>query len=216
MLIEYLPTFDYFNHFVTWNPNDKILDFGSNCGNLLKSNPGIIKENNYTGIDIDHGSILTGQELFPSAKWVSYNRRNPAYNFNGENILPPLDDTYDLIVSYSVFSHTTFEDMIELLDYLYGRLNPKGKIYFTFCNVGKSYCVEWFRNRRVNCDLVPKKNLVYLVDNKVSYTEPTEPCIHFVAFYQAEWLLEKLKKFNPKINPAPIYWIQDCIEIVKN
>lgn len=216
MLIEYLPTFNYFNHFVQWNPNNKILDFGSNCGNLLKSNPGILKESNYTGIDVDEGSILEGRRLFPNATWVSYNRHNPAYNPTGDNTLPTLEDTYDLIVSYSVFSHTTFEDMVELLDYLYSRLNTNGRIYFTFCNVDNKSCVEWFRNRRVDCDPVPNCNVVYLVNNKVTFSKPIEPCIHFVAFYNQEWLLDKLKKFNPKINPAPLPWIQDCIEIVKN
>lgn len=215
MFQEYLPTFYYFNYFVSWNTDFKILDFGCNSGNLLKSNPSIIKHTNYTGIDVDNAAILEGRNLFPKATWYSYNRRNPVYNFTGDNSLPNLKDTYDLILSYSVFSHTTKEDMLELLEYLYNRLNGNGKIYFTFCNVNNNNCVEWFRNRRTDCDQIPISNLVYLINNKVSFTVPTEHCEHFVTFYDSNYLLNILRKFNPKINPAPDNWIQDCIEITK-
>ena len=38
MLMEYLPTSDYFSNFLEWNTEQTILDFGSNWGNLLRSN----------------------------------------------------------------------------------------------------------------------------------------------------------------------------------
>lgn len=215
MLQEYIPTFYYFNHFVSWDRNYKILDFGSNSGNLLKSNPGIIKHTNYTGLDVDHDAILEGQLLFPKATWYSYNRYNPVYNFTGDNSLPILKDTYNLILSYSVFSHTSIEDMLELVEYLYSRLEENGKIYFTFCNVNNRNCVEWFRNRRIDCDQVPDSDFVYLVDNKVTYSVPTNTCQHFVSFYNSDWIFNKIKKYNPKIYTAPENWIQDCVEIIK-
>jgi cyclopropane fatty-acyl-phospholipid synthase-like methyltransferase len=216
VLIEYIPTFNFFSKFTEFKPNANILDFGSNCGNLLKSSSDKIKPENYTGIDVDKDAILEGQRLFPTARWVWYNRRNPAYNPTGVNVLPELDNKYDLIISYSVFSHTTFEDMIETLDYLYECLTSGGKILFTFCNVENDDCVEWFRTKRKTCDLIPKDNFVYLVENKIAYEGPLDSCIHFVAFYKSSWLLNKLSKFEPKINTAPKPWLQDCIEITKN
>jgi len=117
MIIEYIPTFYYFSHYVDWKQEYKILDFGSNCGNLLKSSRGKINPKQYTGIDVDADSITEGKRLFPTANWVYYNRQNPAYNPDGENILPTLNEKYDLIISYSVFSHTSVEDMIETVEY---------------------------------------------------------------------------------------------------
>lgn len=216
MFQEYIPTFYYFDHFVNWNKDFKILDFGSNSGNLLRSNPGIIDHNRYTGIDIDHEAIIEGQQMFPNANWCSYNRHNPVYNFSGDNSLPDLKDNYDLILSYSVFSHTSLEDMLELVDYLYSLLNANGKLYFSFCNINNKNCVEWFRNRRIDCDEIPYSNLIYLVNNKISYNFPKVQCEHFVAFYDPDYLCDKLKKFQPKINPAPNDWIQDCVEISKS
>ena len=51
MLMNQIPTSDYFSNFLEWNTEQTILDFGSNCGNLLLSNK-IINDNQYTGIDV--------------------------------------------------------------------------------------------------------------------------------------------------------------------
>jgi SAM-dependent methyltransferase len=212
MLIEFIPTFDYFSNFVKPELTTKILDFGSNCGNYLKSSPIPL---DYTGIDVDQGAIEEGQKLFPNSTWLWYNRYNPAYNSTGERVLPKIDDEFDLIISYSVFTHMTIDDTEELLDYLYSILKPGGKLCFSFCDVDNRHCVEWFRSRRTRCDPIKTDDFIYLVNNRVSIVEPTEPCIHFVAFYNRAWLLEKLKRFNPVAYNVPEGWLQDCILIVK-
>jgi SAM-dependent methyltransferase len=215
MLIEFLPTFKYFSTYTKWNTNQNILDFGSNCGNLLKSCNGAIIENQYTGIDVDLDSIQDGKINFPDAKWVWYNRYNPVYNKNGKDVLPELDNTYDLIVSYSVFSHTTESDMVELVDYLYNQLLPGGTMLFTYCNVDNAACVEWFRARRVDCDIIPRKNVVYLANNKVSDNISDENCINFVTFYKENYILDVLKKYNPLSLKPTHGWFQHCIKISK-
>lgn len=212
MLIEYIPTFNYFSAFVTPTSTSKVLDFGSNCGNYLKSSPISL---DYTGIDVDQGAIEEGQRLYSDSTWIWYNRYNPAYNSTGERVLPTIDKTFDLIISYSVFTHMTIEDSEELLDYLYSILEPGGKLCFSFCDIDNRVCVEWFRARRIDCDPVDTNNFVYLVNNRVSQVEPAEPCIHFVAFYKRAWLLERLKRFNPVAHNVPAGWLQDCILIVK-
>ena len=216
MLIEYIPTFKYFSMFHTFTKDQKILDFGSNCGNFLKSNPNVIPLHHYTGIDVDIQAIEEGRKLFPESNWVWYNRKNPAYNPTGQAVLPNVDQNFDVVVSYSVFSHTSFEDTFELIEYLYSKINKGGKILFSYCDVENQLCVEWFRNRRVNPDQIPISDYVYLVENKVLYSEPIAACEFFVAFYRGSWLEEKLQKFNPKRNPAPAPWIQDCIILTKN
>jgi 2-polyprenyl-3-methyl-5-hydroxy-6-metoxy-1,4-benzoquinol methylase len=215
MLIESFPSFRYFEKYVTCDQNTKILDFGSNWGNYINSNPAVFDNKNYTGLDVDHHAITEGKRLFPEANWIWYNRYNPVYNPTGERVLPELDSTFNLVISYSVFTHMPLEDMLEILDYLYDHLSPGGKICFSYCNIDNPICVSWFRERRENCDPVDSQDYVYLINNKTSLEPPVEPVRHFVAFYKTEWLLEKLSKFNAVSEPPHNVWFQDAIIITK-
>lgn len=210
MNIEYIPTFSYFSKFVD-NWNVSVLDFGSNDGNLIRSSFGNIKESNYTGIDVDKEALEIGMSNFPSATWVHYNRYNPVYNAKGINALPHIPKRTDLIISYSVFTHITMEDSIEIIDHLMKYVD--GKMYFTYCNVENTKCVEWFRNRRVDCDNIPLLDCVYLADNKVVDGYPNNQCTHFVSFYKPQFILEKFSKYNPKVYSPPVGWVQDCVEL---
>lgn len=212
MIIEYIPTFRYFSNFVNVLPTQNILDFGSNSGNFLKS--GSVNPAQYTGADIDAEAISEGKKLYPEANWIWYDRYNPVYNPTGDSSYPILNATFDLVVSYSVFSHIAADDALDLLEYLYGKLNNDGKILFSYCNVDNKQCVKWFRSRRIDCDIIPSKDIVYLTDNKVSEIIPVE-CIHFVTFYRTSWLLDKLSKFKPKYCPPPAGWTQDCMILSK-
>lgn len=212
MLIEYIPTFNYFSKFVDWKPNYDILDFGSNCGNLLKSGS-IINPYRYTGIDVDKDAIEEGKRLFPEAQWISYDRFNPCYNSTGVDVLPTLENNFDLIISYSVFSHMDFEDCEQTVEYLVSKLKPSGRLLFTYCNIDNQRCVEWFRKRRIDCDQIPNTDFIYLINNEISKVNKKQRCEHFVAFYRTAWILEKLKRFNPISHNAYGKWIQDCIEI---
>jgi len=215
MLIESFPSFHFFKKYVKCNLDTKILDFGSNWGNYINSNPGVFDNKNYTGIDIDQVAIDEGKRLFPEATWVWYNRYNAVYNPTGEKILPNLDQKFDLVVSYSVFTHMPLEDMLEILDYLYDHLNPGGTICFSYCNIDNPTCVSWFRERRENCDPVESQDYVYLINNKTSLEAPTEKVRHFVVFYKTEFLLAKLSKFNARSEPTHNVWFQDAIIITK-
>jgi len=212
MIIEYIPTFKYFSSFVKILPSQNILDFGSNCGNFLKS--GTVNPKQYTGVDIDAEAIDEGKKLYPDANWIWYNRYNPVYNAAGDQSYPALHTTFDLVVSYSVFSHIAADDAIDLLGFLYDKLNDNGKILFSYCNVDNKQCVEWFRNRRIDCDDIPNDDIVYLIDNRVSKEIPKE-CSHFVTFYKTSWLLDKLSRFNPVSSPPLQGWVQDSMILSK-
>ena len=215
MIIESFPSFYYFENYVACDLNTKILDFGSNWGNYINSNPGVFDNKNYTGVDIDFQAIAEGKRLFPEANWVWYDRYNPVYNPTGQSVLPNLDQKFDLVISYSVFTHMPLEDMLETLDYLYDNLNPGGTICFSYCNIDNYKCVEWFRERRENCDPVQSQDYVYLINNKTSLEPPAEQVRHFVVFYKREFLLEKLSKFNARSEPPHNVWFQDAIVITK-
>jgi len=212
MLIEYIPTYKYFSHFTNFNSEQSVLDFGSNCGNLLKS--GNINPRQYTGVDVDIEAINEGINVFPEATWVWYNRQNPVYNATGDKSYPVITQMFDLVVSYSVFSHIEANDALDLLTFLYNNLADNGKILFSYCNIDNQQCIEWFRNRRSNCDEIPNEDVVYLIDNKVLKIIPKE-CNHFVTFYKASWLLNKLSRYNPVSYNPPKGWYQDCMILSK-
>lgn len=212
MIIEYIPTFKYFSSFTKIIPGQNILDFGSNSGNFLKS--GTVNPKQYTGVDIDAEAIGEGKKLYPDANWIWYNRQNPVYNSTGDSSYPVLNTTFDLVVSYSVFSHIASDDAYDLLEFLYSKLNKGGKVLFSYCNVDNNPCVGWFRNRRINCDEVNTDSFMYLVDNKSTLDIP-ESCTHFVTFYKKKWLLDKLSMFNPVSYSPPKDWYQDCMILSK-
>ena len=215
--MQYLSTSDYFSNYLEWNTEQTILDFGSNCGNLLLSNK-IINDNQYTGIDVYKKAIDIGGRLRPNANWIWYNRFNPVYNPTGDKVLPKIDKKFDMIISYSVFTHTTAYDMVEMIEHLFTYLKDGGSIYFTYCNIKNKPLVNWFRNRRSpTCDEVSDdKDFVYLTDDRITTDYPSEKCIHFVSFYNEEWLTRLLSKFNP-ISYAPPggKWLQDCMVLTK-
>jgi len=215
--MQYLPTSDYFSNFLEWNTRQTILDFGSNCGNLLRSNK-IINHSQYTGIDVYKKAIDIGKIARPKANWIWYDRFNPVYNPTGTKTLPHFDNKFDLIISYSVFSHTTADDMVEMIENLFSYLKDGGSIYFTYCNIKQKPLVEWFIKRRgPNCDEVPSNSdFVYLTDHIVTSDYPAEKCVHFVSFYNEVWITNLLNKFNPISMPAPGgKWLQDCMILTK-
>ena len=217
MIMQYLPTSDYFSNYLEWDTEQTILDFGSNCGNLLRSNK-IINDNQYTGIDVYKKAIDIGRALRPNANWIWYDRFNPVYNPTGNKTLPNFDKKFDIIISYSVFTHTTANDMVEMIDHLFSYLKEGGSMYFTYCNIKQKPLVDWFRNRRgPTCDEVPDdKDFVYLTDDRTTTDYPSEKCVHFVSFYNEEWLTRLLSKFNPISYALPGgTWLQDCMVLTK-
>ncbi len=212
MLIEYIPTFNYFSSLgCTWGGD--ILDFGSNCGNVLKSNPGVIQHSSYTGVDVDMEAIIAGKEVFPTATWQWYNRYNPVYNPFGTHELPVLHKQYNTIVSYSVFTHTTLADMVEIIDHLYANLADNGTLMFSYCNIDSRRTIDWLKMRPNPVTLVPG-DIVYLVNNKITTTVPKHVGT-FVSFYRESVILKEFEKYNAVSIPAPKGWYQDCIIIKK-
>lgn len=112
----------------------KVLDFGGNIGNLLGDPNSTIEQEHYWCIDVDKDSLERGQAFYPKSHWVHYNRYCFFFNPHGvPNLtLPDLDQTFDYIVAYSVFTNTTRTDMLQLVNQLEGLLANNGVLAFTF------------------------------------------------------------------------------------
>lgn len=128
--------FAYFNKqldYPDWR-GKSVLDFGGNKGNLLLDPACTIRPQDYYCVDVIGDALDEGRIAFPEAHWVHYDRYN--YSFNPEGLaglpVPDLGIEFDFVLAYSVFTHTTREEMMDLIEQLTTRLAPGGVLAFTF------------------------------------------------------------------------------------
>lgn len=112
----------------------KVLDFGGSDGNLLRNHDCAIAHEDYWCLDVIRDAVEDGRRDFPRAHWVHYDRYNCAFNPEGvrDAAVPDLGVAFDFILAYSVFTHTTREEMHDLVAQLRARLAPGGALAFTF------------------------------------------------------------------------------------
>jgi 2-polyprenyl-3-methyl-5-hydroxy-6-metoxy-1,4-benzoquinol methylase len=110
----------------------KILDYGCNAGNLLRSSKGNIKENKYTGIDVQEIPLRIARADFPEANWIQYNGYHRAFNPDGTQQFPDIIEKFDYIFCIGVFQHMDISEISKTLEYFKTLLLPGGKIIFSF------------------------------------------------------------------------------------
>ena len=118
----------------------RILDVGCGQGRLPIGIFRVIGDINYIGIDVDLKSINWCKQYIelkhPFFKFKHLNIYNERYNNNGIKIdggfcFDVVENSVDIIYLYSVFSHTTEDDMIVYLKDFARILDRAGKIFFT-------------------------------------------------------------------------------------
>lgn len=131
-----------------------VLDFGGNKGNLLRDSSCVIPHANYYCLDVISEAIEEGRQAFPAAHWLHYDRYNRSFNPAGERDLPVPDFgvRFDFVLAYSVFTHTTFEEMKDLVAQLEALLAPGGKLAFTFIDPHWRSNLEWRLRRSHGLD----------------------------------------------------------------
>ena len=95
--------------------------FRREIGNLLRDPNSTIEQERYWCIDVEQGHNWSGvRHSYPKSHWVFYNRYCFFFNPHGvPNLtLPALDQTFNFIVAFSVFTNTTQTDMLQLVDQL--------------------------------------------------------------------------------------------------
>ena len=119
-----------------------ILDFGGNVGNILLDPNSTIDPECYWCVDVDKDSIEQGKASFPRSHWLFYDRFSFFFNPNGVRSLPlpEMDQTFNYIVAFSVFTNTSETDMLQLVDDLSAKLMPGGALAFTFID---PYYTTW-------------------------------------------------------------------------
>lgn len=111
-----------------------VLDFGGNAGNLLRDTACSIRPEDYYCLEVLEEALEWGRKRFPRAHWVHYDRYNCSFNPEGiaDLPIPDMGIEFDMILAFSVFTHTTREDLIDLVGQLRSRLAPGGVLAFTF------------------------------------------------------------------------------------
>jgi hypothetical protein len=116
-----------------WGGKD-VLDFGGNIGNILQDPNSTIDVERYWCIDVVNEAVKKGKISYPQAHWLFYNRY--CFFFNPSGVphlnLPKIEQRFDYVVAYSVFSNTSRTDMLELVDELRGLLKSDGTLAFSF------------------------------------------------------------------------------------
>ena len=99
-----------------WRGKD-VLDFGGNIGNMLRDPNSTVDVGRYWCIDIDEEALRIGRRRYPEAHWLHYDRY--CFFFNPRGVphlkLPRIEQRFDYIVAYSVFTNTPTTDMLELV-----------------------------------------------------------------------------------------------------
>jgi hypothetical protein len=112
----------------------KILDFGGNVGGFLVGAGDYVDHDDYWCLDVTKAAIEEGQHNFPRAHFVHYNRYSSYFNPDGVPYLPvpDLGLKFDIILAFSVFTHTHRNEMVELVNQLRSKLDLEGVLAFTF------------------------------------------------------------------------------------
>lgn len=189
--------------------DNTLLDYGGSSGNLIYFSNGAINQSKYTCVDVVKDAISAGQSEFPDGNFIHLNKYNEMYNHDGKfagDIWPSLSHK-DFIWSYSVFSHTVIDDIIETF-YWFKSLSPKKVIVSYLCNDGddnSNKVLNYFYNKRVNkygscVDFRNnKEDCFYLINNEYNTGNGDE----FIAVYKTEFIIENLKKHG--MNATKIY-----------
>src|SRR5689334_9960297 len=141
-----------------------VLDFGGNVGNILRDPNSTIDHERYWCVDVVAESIEKGKQEFPEAHWIFYDRYCFFFNVNGARDLPlpPLEQRFDVIAAYSVFTNTPRTDMLQLVSQLEDCLSANGALAFTFID---PHYYSWPGRD-------PRNNLVWRLEREI-YLENT-------------------------------------------
>ena len=114
--------------------SSRILDFGGNVGGFLVGAGDNVEHDNYWCLDVTKTAIEIGRRSFPRAHFVHYHRYSSYFNPKGVRNLPvpDLGLRFDIILAFSVFTHTHRREMLDLVGQLRRMLVPCGVLAFTF------------------------------------------------------------------------------------
>jgi 2-polyprenyl-3-methyl-5-hydroxy-6-metoxy-1,4-benzoquinol methylase len=203
-----------------------VLDFGGNRGSILHDPACEIRRQNYYCVDVILEAIEEGRKSFPDAHWAHYDRYNCSFNPEGVVDLPVPDfgREFDVILAYSVFTHTTLEEMRDLVAQLEAQLASGGTLAFTFIDPHWNENLRW-RLERMNLDveklLERTRNARWcslvsdqlFLESNGQWVGETETCMTYHVFYTEEFMQEQFP--HATIRPPVNGEMQHCCIVQK-
>jgi hypothetical protein len=109
-----------------WKRN-ALLDFGGTVGGVLLGAGHKVAHNRYLCLDVTRRAIEIARRQFPRAHFERYDRYSSYFNPKGVRHLPvpELGVKFDVVLAFSVFTHTPQKEMIELIGQLRPMLLPR-------------------------------------------------------------------------------------------
>jgi SAM-dependent methyltransferase len=223
--------FAYFNEQLEepdWN-GKSVLDFGGNKGNLLLDPSCTIAHKDYYCVDVVSEAIEEGRCAFPDAHWAHYNRYNRSFNPEGvvELPVPDFGVNFDFILAYSVFTHTTLEEMRDIVGQLETLLAPGGTLAFTFIDPHWRENLKWRLERsqapdvdrlvadaaRADwCSLINGTDLY--IDSNGPWNLSPETCATYNVFYTERFLRQQFPR--ARVQPPVSGEMQHCAILRKD
>ena len=210
----------------------KILDFGGNVGTFLASAGDNIDHEDYWSIDLNLDVVEQGQRTYPRAHFSHYNRYSSQYNPNGIRYLPIPDCgvKFDIILAFSVFTHTDRSEMVELVNSLRSMVAPAGMLAFTFDDPRYDRSifdperppgspVRWHLESRGTEDIIERAQWYILINDDL-YVEPGDefcqqtragdPLESYCSFFTVDYITSLFPDATvlPPVSPE---WQHCCI-----
>jgi 2-polyprenyl-3-methyl-5-hydroxy-6-metoxy-1,4-benzoquinol methylase len=194
-----------------------VLDFGGNRGNILRDPSCRIEPQNYYSVDVIKDAIDEGRNTFPEAHFFHYDRYNCSFNPTGvvDLAIPDFEHRFDIVLAYSVFTHTTLAEMKDLAGQLEAQLAPGGALAFTFIDPHWNDNLRWRlertpvagdrevlleRSRGARwCSLV---NDELFIESNGRWTNEADACLTYHVFYTEDFLRELFPQatIRPPVN----------------
>jgi SAM-dependent methyltransferase len=126
----------------------RVLDFGGNAGNMLLDAGCRIEPANYWSIDISRDAIVIGRQRHPQGHFIFYDRYNFEFNPTGEKDLPVPDPgvRLDFVVAWSVITHVSKAETLELVEQSTRFLADGGRAAFSFIDPSWTPPPGWARD----------------------------------------------------------------------
>ncbi len=193
--------YEFLNSFISLK-DKKILDWGCKTGGLLFFSEGEIEQENYTGVDVNSKSLKVLKDTFPRVDTIHYNRYNNGYNHNGEEYTPwCLKDKYDVIFSYSVFTHTSFTEFKDVFNKHKEHLNKDGIMIHTFADIKNKEHTEYLLTEKQFKIYSPNFEELYRYDDELSIEYKDKKCDVFNSFFDFNYVEEKLNCYVDQNSP---------------
>lgn len=190
----------YFEQFTTFE-GKSVLDFGCGKANFVSFQP----HGNYTGMDINLEIINQNKFNLPQYKFEYYDGYNHMYNPTGKALLPTIKNDYDVCIAFSVFTHFTFEETVDIIDLFKKHC---GQILITYNSnrfrPGYEAICKWRNLKPDMWDQISSHDVFYVKTEKWLWS-----------FYDDDWLADRFKGtwYETKFPTDTIKGLQRCLVI---